>query len=251
MAFLGTQGCGGSVQPRFPDQSTLGEETEDLSSRDELDPEIETDAPLFCLPFADSNNVISARSAVFLTTLLEPRPDTTKLRIDRLDLGRVNYELAANPQRSVKFFTIRVDQAGAYINPDPIEFRFENTSNVSISGFQTSFSYSTLVNIASRNRISGSNATQLLSQMNLVLVNTGLQYDILRLQVYEGTQPVWHHDGLLPYIQANPNSYREGKNAASPRPDLLVQMHPYYSVMNTITDPMFFLEESRAMRNCF
>lgn len=251
IAGLLAAGCGGSVQSRNVNQegdNTTDTETRTLSSRE--DDASLIDQTLLCLAVKDSASVINARSSVFLKLDNTIDPSTTKLRIDKLDLAKVGAALEDHDQRHIKFFVSRIEETGS-TPPEELTFRYENTKNENISGYDTAITYEKLLELANNADLEGENAEEILAQTNIILLDTAMLYDVLIIQVYEGTKKLWNHTTLLPYIPANPVTYANNRTGTGKRPGVLVEMHPYFNLVDVITDNNYYVQEAKLRKNCF
>lgn len=229
-------GCGNSELPAGESTLSRFEESPD-NDPDGLAKGGEQRTPLLCLSYQSSDQIFQANAGVFLTAEGIPRPEFTKIKINRFVLTGQNQSGATvsaweDPDFYIQFFRIQVRNSSANLDPKPLEFYFEDLNNFRISPYI--------------NRISAIELSRIQKQITdtkIVIRGTDLDQDVLRVQAYQGQNRVWSFDGLLPYIDSNPHYYALGKNPTlglDPRPRILVEMHPFFHLMDRVKEDASF-----------
>lgn len=213
VASLALAACGADVQPR----STLYASSSGPTTNTQT-----TTGWAECLPFDASNTRLSGKVTTYYYngTL---QNDKVRVRISSL-LAQFDTDTSY----SIQMFRWK-QPAGATqatIDSTPVEFSFEagTGSSAPISSWLTSLKVTDLAAIRSKYNVSGSSSTDFFSQTTMVVRGLDLQWQALRVVLYQGTTAVGNADILLPAFEANPNVYAASHSSS------VASIHPFISI---------------------
>lgn len=209
----------------IPRAGSLGSTTAphiDLSSRVPTSPGAGAECNFF-----DSKSIQLAGKVKTYRTNGVLQEDRVRLRITRL-----TEKFSNSSNVRIQMFRWRAETGSPVeIDNNALDFHIEESSSSSyvskISDSMKSLTIDDVVRIRSRNYISGTTAQEFFDRTNIVVLGVDYNWDALKIVVYDGATVLGQVDFLLPIFAADPNNY------AFNHPDVLNQLHPFWSSRNS------------------
>jgi hypothetical protein len=143
----------------------------------------------------------------------------------RLRIGDV-VESFNSATGAIKFFRWKADLSGTVtLDPTPLSFQIEKgtTSTTPIGDIMSELNTGTINLLRNNHSIPGSSPRDFFANSVVVLRGLDIEWDAIKVVVYQGSSVIGDADVLAPVFHANPSRY------ASDHASVLNQLHPFWS----------------------
>lgn len=148
----------------------------------------------------------------------------------RLRFTSVASEFSQSTNYSIRFFRWTVDGNGsAVLDPQPLSFVVERNpifpgmGSTPISNTMTALTLSDIDSLAWNSGLIVNSVQDFFNNVTITVMGVDYSWSVLKVALYNGSEPVGQADLLLPIFLANPNAY-----AATHHPTL-AQLHPFWN----------------------